>query len=261
MGRIYMPADLLTVAKSGGRFADIHTKTSGRNEGMFLLANILIVTKSGSRFAEFYQICWQKCGGPVFLLADLWTFTNFTGQFTECHQICQQICWLSWNLPTEFRGCFCHQIYLLSLNLLADLLTLTHQICWQIYWHLHQICQQKYKVFLPAGLLTVTTSASIWLPKSAGKFADFHQICWQIYLLSHQTSGGDYFYCQIYWLSVNLPAEILPPHFCQQIWWNSANLPADLVTVSKSAGRFGDSQYICQQKYPLISGDRIGESQ
>ena len=49
-----LPADLLTVTKSTGRFADIHIKTSGRNEGMFLLANILIVTKSASRFAECY---------------------------------------------------------------------------------------------------------------------------------------------------------------------------------------------------------------
>ena len=96
-----LPADLLTVTKSAGRFADIHIKTSCRNEGMFLPANILIVTKSASRFAECYQICWQKCGGPVFLLANLWILTKFTGQFTECHQICQQICWLSWNLPTE----------------------------------------------------------------------------------------------------------------------------------------------------------------
>ena len=177
-----MPADLLTVTKSGGRFADIHTKTSGRNEGMFLLANILIVTKSASRFAEFYQICWQKCGGPVFLLADLWTFTNFTGQFTECHQICQQICWLSWNLPTEFRGCFCHQIYLLSLNLLADLLTLTKS------------AGRNGGLFLPADIQTVTKSAGRFTDfhtKAASRRTDTHQICWQI--------------C---WLWPNLPAEI-----------------------------------------------------
>ena len=35
----------------------------------------------------------------------------------------------------------------------------------------HQVCQQKWGVFLPTDLLTVM--------KSAARFTDCHQICWQ----------------------------------------------------------------------------------
>ena len=156
---------------------------------MFLLANILIVTKSASRFAEFYQICWQKCGGPVFLLGDLWTLTKFTGQFTDCHQLqedlltftisagrnggisasivtdCHQMC------QQRCRGYFCHQIYWLSPNLLADLLTFTKSagrnggISESKFTDCYQICWQRWG-FISARNFTVS--------KSTGRFTDFH---------------------------------------------------------------------------------------
>ena len=146
-----LPADLLTVTKSTGRFADIHTKTSGRNEGMFLLANILIVTKSARRFAE----CWlnlltemwgasvsaakfmdsHKIYWPIYwmspnLPADLLTLMKsanrnvggvYTIRFTDCHQICWQICWLWPNLLAEMGG------------ISASIVTDSHEICWQTY--------------------------------------------------------------------------------------------------------------------------------
>ena len=117
-----------------------------------------------------------------------------------------------------------------------------------------------------------------WEGISAAQFADWQlicqqiwrqKICWQegfyyrqIYWLSvnlpadfggecedisWQKWGDRYFCQQIYWLSINLPADFgetgnLPAKirdFCRLIYWLSVILPADLKTVRKSAGRNG----------------------
>ena len=85
---------------------------------------------------------------------------------------------------------------------------------------------------------------------------------------------------QIWCQSVNLLAEIQPPFLLADLVaiiksagktnpnhpllpadLVTVNLPADLVPVSKSVGRFGDSQKICLQKSPPISAGRFGDSQ
>ena len=126
----HLPADLLTVSKSAGRFAEF-TKSADRNVGVSIsagrltdfhkiwLANLLTVTKSAgrnggiseSKFTDCYQICWQRWGLylpeillSTNLLADLLTFTLI--------------------LLADFL--------ILTPDLPADLLT--HQICWKICW-------------------------------------------------------------------------------------------------------------------------------
>ena len=182
----------MIVSKSAGRFTDFHTNSCGR----FPDFN----TKSASRFTDFHQICWQKL---VTLTLNLpaemgeyqqvyWLSINLQCRFTDIvSKSCWQIYWLFTKSVGRNGGYFCWQIYWLSLNLPADLLTinnffkqiwgvfllvdlLTHQICWQIYWHLHQICQQTYWV-------------SLNLPAEI----------------------GGYFYWQIYWLSPNLLADLV----------------------------------------------------
>ena len=139
-------------------------------------------------------------------------------------------------MPAEIGGYFYWQIYWLSPNLLADMVTFTK--CGSI-----NEGKQVLSPNLPADLLTVS--------KSAGRFAEFDQICWQ-------KCGGQYFCWQINWLSQNWLAhlwtftksadrngEISESKFtdCYQICWQrwglylpelllSANLLADLLTFT-----------------------------
>ena len=182
-----------------------------------------------------------------------WLSQNLTGR----------IYWLSPNSASRFDVKFsisAMQIYWLSPNLLADFADF-HQICWQIWWHSPNFCQHKWRE-----TCIVTKSASrfadIWLNLltemwgqsmfpliSAGRLTDFHKIDWPNY-----------------WLSPNLPAEILTPTFLSADLVNSANLSSDLLTVSKSAGRFGDNTCFPSFLLPhlvnvTISASRFGDSQ
>ena len=143
----------------------------------------------------------------VFLLADV----------TDCHQNCQQIYWLSPNLSGRFTD-----IYTKS----ASRLTECHQICW---------AEMLGAVFLLADLLSLTKSAGRFtVTKSASRFADFQQFWQQKW---REISARKYMDChqicqQIYWLSVNLLADLL----------NLTKSADRNVGVSISAGRLTDSQ-------------------
>ena len=119
-------------------------------------------------------------------------------------------------MPAEIGGYFYWQIYWLSPNLLADMVTFTK--CGS-----RNEGKQVLSPNLPADLLTVS--------KSAGRFAEFDQICWQ-------KCGGQYFCWQINWLSQNWLAKLLTPNLTTLIVTKSGSrfLPSDLLTVTKSAG-------------------------
>ena len=110
----------------------------------------------------------------------------------------------------EIPGYFCQQICWGSVNLPADLVAFSKFA--SRFGGSQEICQQNYPSI------------------SARRFVDSQEICW-----------------------------LNTPQFCCQIWWHSVNLPADLVAVRKSAsrttppflpGRFVDSQEICWLNTP-----------
>ena len=162
---------------SGNLLADLLnlTKSADRNMG---------VSISAGRLTDSHKIYWPN---------------------TDCHQMCQQRC----------RGYFCHQIYLLSPNLLADLLTFTKSAGRNGGGY---FCQQIYRLSpnLQSDLLTSTPNLLVeigryfcqqnyWLTKSGGRFTDFNI----------QSASSN---------------------------WGGIYVPADLLTVTKSAGRFADIQ-------------------
>ena len=146
-------------------------------------------------------------------------------------------------MPAEIGGYFYWQIYWLSPNLLADMVTFTK--CGSI-----NDGKQVLSPNLPADLLTVS--------KSAGRFAEFDQICWQ-------KCGGQYFCWQINWLSQNWLAhlwtftksadrngEISESKFtdCYQICWQRGDYICRNFTVSKSTGRFTDFHTNSSGRFP-----------
>ena len=156
------------------------------------------------------------------------------------------------------RGYFCWQIYWLSLNLPAYLLTI------------NKSSSRNWGVFLLVDLLTVT--------KSAGRFTD-------IYTKSASRTEGkhmsvtksasrfidwEYFYWQIYWLSPNLLVEMwgsvfLPADItdCHQIWQarftdfhtkcagrnREVFLPADLLTFNTQSASSRWGRDICSSRF------------
>ena len=154
--------------------------------GSISSSRFTVVTKSASRFTDSHQICRQIYWLAPNLLADLLTGAKSAGRnggistsrISVCHQICWQI-YCHQIFQQKMGGHFCQQIYWLSPNLLADLLTVIK-----------------------------SPSRNGW-GITAGRLIDWHPICQQIYwLLPNLLAEMGGFCWQICWLSPNLPAEM-----------------------------------------------------
>ena len=187
---------------------------------------------SAGRFAD-WQIWWQSLNLPADLHPSRFTdwqiwwicqqiYPHLPGRFGEGHKICQQI------YPPP-----------------ADLLT-------GRFGEGHKICQQIYP---QADLLTgrFGESASIFPP---GRFPQ--QIYWLADLVTVTKSASRFTDWQIWWQSLNLPADLHPSRFTDwQIWWICQQ-----ISPPHLPGRFGEGHKICQQIYPppadLLTG-RFGD--
>ena len=175
----FLLADLVAVRKSAGR----NTPTP------FLLADLVTVRKTAGRnlLISSWQIWWESGNLLVeipptqFLLADLVAVRKSAGRNTPYPISAGRF---------GGRG-----------NLLAEIPPPHFSL--QIWWQSGKLLAE-IPPFLLADLVRVRESAgrNTPYPIAAGIFLDFHQI------LPAENLGGGYFYKQICWQSINLPAEL-----------------------------------------------------
>ena len=167
-----LPADLLTVSKSAGRFAEF-TKSADRNVGVSISAGRLTdFHKLTGQFTDCHQICWQKWGDfwkQIYwllpnLLAEMgvisarnFTVNKSTGRLTDFH--------------TNSSGRF-PDFNTRSASRLTD----SPKSAGRFADFNSQSASRNGGVFLPAGLLTVNKSACRFTDihsKSSGIFTDY----------------------------------------------------------------------------------------